>query len=252
MHENEAYWQPQPPEAASPQHEAFSDGSQHEACLTGEQQLDVSAPGCGMPAWPRSCADGDASTDRSTPVVSIRILLFNPIPVRRVNQRRTTDSRRSRQEVNVDHAHQTSFRFAVPARRVPPLTSAARPSIYRDGDHHEKTHEAARRPAPPGKGEISKDPTIGGVDAAEEDLGWPQRWQHPMQKEDEPTNGAEPDDSPFSAAQAAPGAQGCPRAPSFPRCVHCGSGRCRPRRRPRSGDPWAHGPANPPGAFPSR
>jgi hypothetical protein len=142
MRANEAYWQPQPPEVASPQHEAFSDGSQHEACLTGAQQLDVSAPGCGMPAWPWSCADGDDSTDRSNTLISMRILRFNPIPVLRVNQRRTSGARRSRQEVNVDHAH-TRPPFGLPSRRSgPPLTSTSRPSMKRDGSPHEKTQPA--------------------------------------------------------------------------------------------------------------
>ena len=46
-----------------PQHEAFSDGSQHETCLTGEQQLDGFATGCDERARLCSCADGAASPD---------------------------------------------------------------------------------------------------------------------------------------------------------------------------------------------
>jgi hypothetical protein len=88
-----------------PQHEAFSDGSQHETCLTGEQQLDGFATGCDELTRICSCADGAASPDRSNTVVSIRILRFHPIPVLRVNQRRTRAARRSRQEVDIDRAH---------------------------------------------------------------------------------------------------------------------------------------------------
>jgi hypothetical protein len=40
-------WQPQLAEAASPQHDAFSEGSQQLACLVGEQQLAGSAAGRG-------------------------------------------------------------------------------------------------------------------------------------------------------------------------------------------------------------
>jgi len=60
MRQNEAYRQPQPLEVASPQHEAFSDGSQHEACLTGAQQLEAPTAGCGTLTWLDSFADGDA------------------------------------------------------------------------------------------------------------------------------------------------------------------------------------------------
>jgi hypothetical protein len=70
------YWQPQPPEEAWPQHDAFSDGSQHEACLTGEQQLEASPADCDEPTRLCSCADGAASPDRSMTVLSMRILRF--------------------------------------------------------------------------------------------------------------------------------------------------------------------------------
>ncbi len=67
-YEEEAYWQPQLPDAASPQQDAFSDGSQHAACLTGEQQL---------AAW--SSTFSRSSDDAE----SIRVLRFVAVPVLR-------------------------------------------------------------------------------------------------------------------------------------------------------------------------
>ena len=60
-----AVWHPQLPEAPSPQQQAFSDGSQHEACLAGAQQLE---------AWPsafsRSSSEADDATEFATTTLS--------------------------------------------------------------------------------------------------------------------------------------------------------------------------------------
>ena len=56
----------------------------------------------------------------------------------------------------------------------------------------------------------------------------------------------------FSVARAARGGRGCPPGPRRGRSGPPGSGRCRPHRRPRSGDRWVHVPAIRPGASRSR
>jgi len=60
-----AAWHPQLPEAPSPQQDAFSDGSQQDACLAGAQQL---------AAWPsalsRSSPEADEATGFATTTLS--------------------------------------------------------------------------------------------------------------------------------------------------------------------------------------
>ena len=78
--EREAYWQPQPPAGAAPQHDAFSDGSQHVACLVCEQQLGLSPS-----TFSRSSCDADVATDSTTTAVPTRVLRFFVAPALRAD-----------------------------------------------------------------------------------------------------------------------------------------------------------------------
>jgi hypothetical protein len=62
----QAYWQSQPPDATSPQQDAFSAGSQHVACVDCEQQL---APSCATVSC--SCVDADDAPDFSMTTMPI-------------------------------------------------------------------------------------------------------------------------------------------------------------------------------------
>jgi hypothetical protein len=62
--EREDYWQPQPAEAISPQHDAFSAGSQQAASAADEQQLAALPSTCS-----RSSSDAEDATDSAMTTV---------------------------------------------------------------------------------------------------------------------------------------------------------------------------------------